>query len=605
MKPFVGTSLVPAQRAGPSLSVPTLSLVACALLTLVATGTALVNSYYLLLMTFAAIYMVAAMGLNVLTGYAGIVSIAHGALVCVGTYAAAIASVRYGWGFWPSAVLSAAVGLAFSVVLGLPALRLSSWYFVLITIAFTLAVTAMLNDLRGFTGGYGGIVGIPKPSLAGVKVEGFGLFALVVGVAGLLWWVMHNLIDSRIGWALQSIREGDVRARANGVSTARLRLFAFAFSGAVAGLAGAFYASAKGVVTPEDFSFDFSIFFLFVVVLGGPARLSGPLLGVAAFYVLPELLDSLKEYRMIAYGVGLLAFSVFLPEGLAGAIAGFDDRRQARRATARAAAMPRDAGPAVVEPVQGMALLIRGLAKEFGGVRALDGISLDVQPGSIHAIVGPNGSGKTTLLNMISGFYPASSGSIRLDGAEVVGRGPTSIARLGVQRTFQTPKLLGELSLLENVRFGAYARELSSGLEIAFRLPRARREAAALDAEALRLLALVGLAARAHEHAALLPHGQQRLVEIARALIGRPKLLLLDEPAAGLSMGELDELGDLMRAIRRMGTTLIMVEHHIELVASIADAVTVLDQGRILAEGTPEQVFSSAAVVHAYTGGAR
>jgi ABC-type branched-subunit amino acid transport system ATPase component len=373
----------------------------------------------------------------------------------------------------------------------------------------------------------------------------------------------------------------------------------------VAGLAGAFYASAKGVVTPEDFSFDFSIFFLFVVVLGGPARLSGPLLGVAAFYVLPELLDSLKEYRMIAYGVGLLAFSVFLPEGLAGAIARFDDRRQARRATSPAATLPRDAGTAAVEPVQGMALRIRGLAKDFGGVRALDGVSLDVQPGSIHAIVGPNGSGKTTLLNMISGFYPASAGSILLDGAEVVGRGPTSIARLGVQRTFQTPKLLGELSLLENVRFGAYARERSSGLEIAFRLPRARHEASALDAEALRLLALVGLAGRAHEHAALLPHGQQRLVEIARALIGRPKLLLLDEPAAGLSMGELDELGDLMRTIRRMGTTLIMVEHHIELVASIANTVTVLDQGRILAEGTPEQVFSSAAVVHAYTGGAR
>ena len=251
------------------------------------------------------------------------------------------------------------------------------------------------------------------------------------------------------------------------------------------------------------------------------------------------------------------------------------------------------------------ALTVTSVSKKFGGVRAVEDVSLDVPKGAILSVIGPNGAGKTSLLNMISGFYPASSGSIRLDGAEVVGRGPTSIARLGVQRTFQTPKLLGELSLLENVRFGAYARELSSGLEIAFRLPRARREAAALDAEALRLLALVGLAARAHEHAALLPHGQQRLVEIARALIGRPKLLLLDEPAAGLSMGELDELGDLMRAIRRMGTTLIMVEHHIELVASIADAVTVLDQGRILAEGTPEQVFSSAAVVHAYTGGAR
>ncbi len=213
MTPSVVTSASSPQRARQHLSAPSLGLVVCALLTLGAAGAALLNSYYLLLMTFAAVYMVAAMGLNLLTGYAGIVSIAHGALVCVGTYATAIASVRYGWGFWPSAVLAALVGMAFSAVLGLPALRLSSWYFVLITIAFTLAVTAMLNDLRSFTGGYGGIVGIPKPSVAGFKLDGFGLFVLIAGAGAMLWWVMHNLLNSRIGWALQSIREGDVRAR--------------------------------------------------------------------------------------------------------------------------------------------------------------------------------------------------------------------------------------------------------------------------------------------------------------------------------------------------------------------------------------------------------
>lgn len=587
-----------------ALPLPSLAVVAVALLVLGAFAAAAVNSYYMLLMTFAAVYVVAAMGLNLLTGYASIVSVAHGALICVGAYATAIATTRYGWGFWPAALLSTSVGTAFSVALGLPALRLSSWYFVLITIAFTLAVTAMLNDLRGFTGGYGGIVGVAKPTLATTKLDGMGLFTLVALVGAALWWLMRNILHSRIGWALQSIREGDVRARANGVSTRHLRLFAFAFSGAVAGLAGAFYASAKGVVTPEDFSFDFSIFFLFVVVLGGPARLAGPLLGVTAFYVLPEMLGSLKEYRMIAYGVGLLAFSVFLPEGLAGAVAAFDDRRKARRAAAlpAPAMVPREHAAASARRVQGMSLVVENIVKQFGGVRALDSVSIEVSPGSIHAIVGPNGSGKTTLLNMISGFYPATAGSVKLDAHEVVGLGPTDIARLGVQRTFQTPKLLGELTLLENVRFGGYAHERASGLEIALRLPRARHEAAELDAEAMRLLALVGLAGRAHERAALLPHGQQRLVEIARALIGQPKLLLLDEPAAGLSMGELDELGELILAIRQMGTTLVMVEHHIELVANIANMVTVLDQGRILAHGTPDQVFSSAAVVHAYTG---
>ena len=591
------TSIAPPLRS--KVALPSLITVICVAASLVVAGLAMSNSYYLLLMTFAAIYLVAAMGLNVVSGYAGIISIAHGALVCVGAYATAIATVTYGWGFWPATLLAVGVGTVISVILGLPALRLSSWYFVLITIAFTLAVTAMLADLRSFTGGYSGIVGVPKPSLFSYPVGPKGLFWLILAIAAALWWMLGNIMNSRIGWALHSIREGDIRAQANGVSTRNVRLFAFAFSGAFAALAGAFYATAKVVVTPEDFSFDFSIFFLFVVVLGGPARLSGPLLGVLAFYVLPELLGSLKEYRMIAYGVGLLAFSIFMPDGLAGTIASLERKWWRRPSPARPADLTK-AQPIVRS--DGLPLEIRDVVKHFGGVHALDGVSLSIEPGRIHAIVGPNGSGKTTLLNVISGFYRADSGSITLGPVELVGLSPTRVARLGVQRTFQTPKLLGDLTVLENTRFGGYARERSSGAEIALSLSRARAEARALDAESLQLLSVVRLAGRASDRADLLPHGQQRLVEIARALLGRPRLLLLDEPAAGLSLGELEELGALMKEMRRLGITLVMVEHHIELVASIADTVTVLDQGRILASGTPDDVFRSAAVVSAYTG---
>jgi branched-chain amino acid transport system permease protein len=596
----------PAPAALPDFRFPSLTALVCGATALACIAMAVTSPYYLLLMTFAAIYLIAAMGLNVLSGYAGIVSIGHGALVCVGAYATAIATVHYGWGFWPAAALSVVVGMAFSALLGLPALRLSSWYFVLITIAFSLAVTAMLTDLRSFTGGYGGIVGVQPPVVLGEKLGGKMLFGLIVAVIAALWWTQSNIMNSRIGWALHSIREGDVRAQANGVSTRKVRLFAFVLSGAVAGLAGAFFATAKVVVTPEDFGFDFSIFFLFVVVLGGPARLAGPLLGVLTFYVLPELLGSLKEYRMIAYGVGLLLFSIFLPEGLAGLLVRLEHRLQRRRAVP---GMPASAaaarGAKTQARVEGVALSVREVTKTFGGVRALDGVSLEVKPGSIHAIVGPNGSGKTTLLNVISGFYPATGGSIVLGTTTLTGLSPTRVARMGLQRTFQTPKMLGDLTVLENTRFGGYARERATGLEIALSLPKARREAEELDAEALELLALVGLAHRAHDKAAELPHGQQRLVELARAMIGHPRMLLLDEPAAGLSLGELEEFGKLMMEMRRLGMTLVMVEHHIELVANIADSVTVLDQGRLLAEGTPEEVFRSAAVVSAYTGGAR
>jgi branched-chain amino acid transport system permease protein len=598
------------QRPDPPLrriAWPSLTVLACIAAVLVCLGLALSSSYFLLLLTFGAIYLLAGMGLNVLTGYAGIVSVAHGALVCVGAYATAIATVRYGWDFWPAAGLAVLVGMGFSALLALPALRLSSWYFVLITIAFTLTVTAMLNDLRDFTGGYGGIVGVPAPSLLGQKLGGPGLFLLVSVLVALVAWAQSRMMNSRIGWALRSIREGAVRAQANGVSIHRMRLFAFVFSGALAGLAGAFYASAKVVVTPEDFGFDFSIFFLFVVVLGGPARLAGPLLGVLTFFVLPELLGSLKEYRMIVYGIGLLLFSIFLPEGLAGLLASLETRFQrrgqasARVVTATRAAQVRQAD----RTVRGAPLTIRGVAKNFGGVRALDDVSLSVKPGSIHAIVGPNGSGKTTLLNMVSGFYPSDGGSMRLGDAELAGLSASAVARMGVQRTFQTPKLLSGLSVLENTRFGGYARERATGVEIALGLPRATRESQLLDGEAMHLLSVVGMEGRASDEAALLPHGQQRLVEIARAMLGHPRLLLLDEPAAGLSLGELEEFGALLKEMRAQGVTIVMVEHHIELVADLADSVTVLDRGRVLADGTPEEVFQSAAVVSAYTGAAR
>lgn len=596
----------PAPALVPSFHLPRLTTAVCVVAALACIAMAMASPYFLLLMTFAAIYLIATMGLNVQSGYANITSIGHGALVCVGAYATAIATVRYGWSFWPASALSVGVGMAFSLLLGLPALRLSSWYFVLITIAFSLAVAGMLTDLRSFTGGYSGIVGVQPPIFLGEKLGGKSLFGLIVAVIAVLWWALANIMNSRIGWALHSIRDGDVRAQANGVSTVRVRLFAFMLAGALAGLAGAFYATAKVVVTPEEFGFDFSIFFLFIMVLGGPARLAGPLLGVLTFYVLPELLGSLKEYRMIAYGIGLLLFSIFLPEGLAGLLAKLEHRFQRRGAAGAAlpaAPVPR---PTNTETrVEGVALTVRDIGKNFGGVRALDGISLAVKPGSIHAIVGPNGSGKTTLLNVISGFYPADGGSVVLGDTTLTGLSPTRVARMGVQRTFQTPKLLGDLTVLENTRFGGYAREQATGLEIALSLPRARREAAELDAEAMELLSVVGLAHRAHDKAGELPHGQQRLVELARAMIGHPRMLLLDEPAAGLSLGELEEFEALMLKMRKMGMTLVMVEHHIELVANIADSVTVLDQGRLLAEGTPEEVFRSAAVVSAYTGAAR
>jgi branched-chain amino acid transport system permease protein len=241
------------------------------------------NAYYLFLLTFAGIYLLAAIGYNVVAGYTGIISLAHGALVCLGAYTTAILTVSHGWPFWPAALASMAVGGVASAIVSLPALRLSSWYFVLITIVFTTTVTALVTDLRDLTGGYGGIVGVPAPALFAHKFTLAQMFWLVVALNVAAWWVLGNIVNSRIGWSLRAVRDSSITALANGVSVAKARIFAFVFAGAAAGLAGALFAVVKEVVTPEDFPFSFSIFFLFIVVLGGSARLSGPLLGVIAF----------------------------------------------------------------------------------------------------------------------------------------------------------------------------------------------------------------------------------------------------------------------------------------------------------------------------------
>ena len=566
------------------------------------------SDYRLFVATQIGIYLLVVVGLNVLTGYAGQPSLGHGALLAIGAYAAAIAMVDHGWSFWPAALLSMALTAAAGALMGLPAFRVSTWYFALITLGFAEVVGGMLIEWKGLTHSFNGIVGIPKPSIGGHAMGSAELFWLVAALNVGCFAVVANLVHSRFGRALTAVRDNDAAGSASGVSLVRMKLFAFVLSAAITGLAGALYAVQKTVITPDDFASEFSIFFLVVVVLGGGGSLWGSALGTLVFFYVPELLDSLRSWRLLIYGVVLLLVMRFAPHGLSGAIQAL---WRALRGRLGAPARPRPTvtAAAVVTETRapapdgaGMAVIVHKVVKRFGGVAALDAVDLDIGAGSVHAIVGPNGSGKTTLLNMISGFYRPDAGSIRLGGVEIVGRSPARIARLFVGRTFQTPKLLPELSASENVMLGGYIAERASGLEVALRLPRARREQRALESRAKRYLDFVGLGERDVTEAGDLSHGQQRLAEIARAMIGTPRLLLLDEPAAGLSLAELDRLGALIDSIRALGVTVVIVEHRLELVASICSRVTVLDRGTVLAGGTPAEVFSNPAVVRAYMG---
>ena len=554
------------------------------------------GDFILFLATQAGVMMLVAIGLNFLTGYAGQVSLGHGALVAVGSYATALLMVDAHWSFWAAALAGMGVATTAGLVMALPALRLSTWYFALVTLTFAQVVTDLLVEWRGLTRGFSGVVGIPAPTIGAHTLSPVEVYLAVAACVVLAFLVTRNLTMSRFGCGMVAARDNPLAATASGVSLLRIKLFAFAVSAALAGLAGAFYAVQKTVITPEDFSADFSIFFLLIIVVGGLGKLWGPVVGTLIFFLLPELLGPLQSWRLLIYGVVLLVLMVFAPHGIMGMPAW-------RRWRSRSPVAP-DAGVADMHdrPVAALTLTVHNLHKQFGGVAALQGCELTAAGGSTHALVGPNGSGKTTTLNVISGFIRSDKGSVRIGEHDVSGLAPHRIARLGVGRTFQTPKLLHGMSVLDNVRLGGFASEQASAVEIALGLPRGRRDCHDSSAAALRLLRFVGLAERADDLAGDLPHGQQRLVEIARAMVGHPSLLLLDEPAAGLSMDELDRLGALIEAIVALGTTVLIVEHHLELIARISRSVTVLDRGAVLAAGTPDEVFSHPEVARAYMG---
>ncbi len=559
---------------------------------------ALRGEYPLLVATQLLVFYLVVLGLNLLTGYGGQTSIGHGALVAVGAYVAALGMVDHGLSFWVALPLAMiGTGIA-GALMALPTFRLSTWYFALITLGFARVISGLLVELEPITHGFSGVIGVPMPRLGGYEFSGRAFYWLVLALAFAAYLVTGNLIASRYGRALMALRDNPLAGIGAGISLGRLKIMAFVYSAMLAGAGGAMFAVQKTVITPEDFTTDLSIFFLLVVVLGGLGRRHGPLIGALAFFLLPELLTDLQKWRMLIYGAGLLLLTIYAPDGIAGALESLHGRfaRKRRPAPAPAAAAP-------LPQLAGADLVVEGVSKSFGGVTAVADLSLAVPAGSVHAVVGPNGSGKTTLLNLITGFYPVDRGRILVAGDNVVGRGASAIARNGVRRTFQTPKLIAGLSVIENVMLGAYTAEAATMAEIALALPRARREAIERRAEAMSYLRFVGLDVRADDPAGEIPHGQQRLIEIARALVGRPSLLLLDEPAAGLSLAELDGLCDLIKAIAGLGTTVVIVEHHLDLVASLAQSVTVLDRGRLLAAGTPDTVFNHPDVVAAYMGG--
>jgi branched-chain amino acid transport system permease protein len=558
------------------------------------------DSYVGVIAQRACIYWILVAGLNLVVGFAGQLAIGWVALLTVGAYTTAVLTAGTVTSAWDPYLALAAGGLGgavFGGLVGLPALRLRTFYFAMTTLGFATIVTQVALAWKSVTGGG---IGTPGPVFPWPFDPGWGFYYFCFGLAALATWTTANIATSRFGRALVAIRDADVAAEAAGIARPRLLMTVFLFSGALAGVAGGLFSSLQSYITPDAFTFDLSVLFFIAILIGGRGSILGPLLGTVILTVLPELAAPMVAWSTFLYAALLLVIVLAVPGGIADLL-DYRNRRpikQHREIAPRPELLPRLPG----ERHDSTAIVLSEIALKFGGVRAIDRLSLEIRSGEVHGLIGPNGSGKTTALNVISGYYRPWSGRVILNGIDLPFKAPHTRAGYGIARTFQTPRLIGVASVIDNVMIGGTRDGKASFAESLMGLPRHRSDEARIKAAAIRALETVGLDQLATVRADRLQHSELRFVEIARALMLRPKFLLLDEPAAGLSAEEIRRLGVLIKAISRAGIGVLLVEHHADLIFDICDRVTVLNLGKVLAAGTPSEIRSHREVVTAYLG---
>jgi ABC-type branched-subunit amino acid transport system ATPase component/ABC-type branched-subunit amino acid transport system permease subunit len=560
------------------------------------------GGYWGVIATRACIYWVLVSGLNLVVGFAGQIAIGWVALLTLGAYTTSVLAAGNVMPALPpylALAIAAVVGAIFGLIVGLPALRLRTFYFAITTLGFATIVTQVALAWQSVTGGGVGVAGpvFPEPFSSQ-----WGFYYLCFGLAAICTWMTANIAASRFGRALTAIRDAEVAAEASGISKSTLLGTVFLFSGAVAAVAGGLFASLQSYITPDAFTVDLSVLFFIAILIGGRSSIFGPLLGTILLTVLPEFAAPLVAWSTFLYAVLLLVIVLAIPGGIA-EILDFKNRRPLesdRAIVPRPDLLERLLGAA---PDAGGALTLEQVALSFGGVRAIDGLDLEIRPGQVHGLIGPNGSGKTTTLNVISGYYAPQRGAVRLNGAALPVFARHRRAHMRIARTFQTPRIVGSASVLQNVMIGGTIDGKGTFVESLLSLPRHRRDEAMLCDTAMLALTAVGLERLAAVRADRLQHSELRFTEIARALMLRPAFLLLDEPAAGLSADEIARLSALLLAIARAGTGVLLVEHHPDLIFDICHHITVLNLGKILAAGTPADIRAHREVVNAYLGG--
>ena len=550
------------------------------------------NGYYLFVLSLVGLTAIVGIGLNILVGLSGQISLGHVGFYAIGAYTVAILTVGHGWSFWLALPAAGLLAGAAGGLLSIPALRVRGPYLAMITIAFAFVVEQSAAEMEGLTGGWNGIMGVAMPSLFGMsfRQREMALFVLALTVLAIVFYARFS--QGAWGKALRALRDSEIAAQSIGLNPIVLRCVAFVLSAVFAGVAGGVFAAMNGFISPESFPFFESILFLLVVVIGGADTVLGPLVGAAIVVLLPEALSSLAEYRLLFVGFLLLVVLRLAPRGIVGSLSTLIARK------AKGAIVSSDgAAPAFLCSSSGAApLVINDLSIAFGGVKAVQNLGFEAAPGAVTSIIGPNGAGKTTALNLIAGYYRPTAGSVRLGDVDLTGRTSHEVARAGIGRTYQTTQLFERMSVADNLLIAMRRGRLSLAEFVG------AAETSQRQAKATALLAFVGYRGPLDVEGGSLAHIDKRLVEIARTLALEPQTLLLDEPAAGLGEGDTARVGRLLRRLAKLGRSVILIEHDMPLVMGISDRILVLDAGRKICDGTPEAVREDPLVLKAYLG---
>ncbi|MFV0316681.1 MAG: ABC transporter permease subunit [Microthrixaceae bacterium] len=552
------------------------------------------------------IYIIAVLGMNLLF-QTGVLSLGHSALFGLGAYSVAILTVDYGWSYWPALAVAGVLTTIIGLLLALPSVKLGVFTLAMVTVGYAFVFEDLAIEWKGITGGGDGLRGIQQPPPFDDLSRYYWL--VVIGVV-LTYFLCHNLLRSPMGRASKSVEENAIASKSVGIRVNYVKLRAFALSALMAGVAGGLYAPLLGFVSPDSFTVNLAISLVLMVLFGGTGTLAGPIVGAVLLFRIPIEVERLTnqpgEWSLLVYGVVLLASVHFFPEGLVAAWWWVRDRIWGRsKVDADSEERARADVASVLNPVDRQerpALNAQSIEKSFGGVKPLSDVSMVVAPGQVHALIGPNGSGKTTFLNCVSGYLDHDGGTLEMLGRDGAGVAPDARARMGLARTFQTPYVFEGMSCLENVLVSLDQKRKQNLFAYAWRWPGARREERQQYDRAVEIVRAVGLGERLSDAAGDLPPGERRLLELGRVIAMQPELVLMDEPAAGLTSGEIEELEEVIRGLSAAGIAVVIVEHHVDLVMRLADEITVIDFGRQIAHGPPSEIQENPTVIAAYLG---